>query len=763
MKVDKKNGETPVRIAGVRCGSQSTLARIPEENPYPVFRVRPDGTLIYANTSSAPVLAEWQCGVGGQVPEPWRRLAGEAFASGTMTSPDCAAGGRIFSFVIAPVPEAGYVNFYGSDITKRKLAEEALRRQAVLIDLSADGIIVRSPEGTIRFWSEGATALYGWPANEAMGQTTDALLRTQFPQPFEAIMAVLGRSGVWSGDLVHRTRDGRQVTVQSHWVARRDAQGKLVEILESNVDVTRRKQAEEALRESGERLAGIIHSAMDGIITVDESQRVVLFNPAAEKMFRCPAAAALGAPLGRFIPERFRQAHEGHVRRFGETGETTRRMGTLGQVCGLRADGEEFPCEAAISQVLVGGQRLFTVVLRDITERQKAEEERRQLEGRALHAQKLESLGVLAGGIAHDFNNILQAILGNTELAAYQLASSSPARPYLQNMESACRRAAGLCQQMLAYSGKGRFVVEALGLNDVVRDMTHILEVAISKKAVLKYNLADNLPAIEADANQVRQVFMNLITNASEALGEANGVIAVTTGALEVEQAYLAETYVAENLPAGLYVYAEVADSGCGMKPEVKQRMFEPFFTTKFTGRGLGMAAVLGIMRGHRGAIKVYSEPGKGTAIKVLFPASKKAAAGQERAENEALWRGSGMVLVVDDEPAILATATAMLQLLGFQVLTASDGRKALEVYRAHPGGIACVLLDLTMPNLDGEETFRELRRMDPNAHVIITSGYNEQEVTQRFAGKGAAGFIQKPYQMATLRAKLRAALEARG
>jgi len=404
--------------------------------------------------------------------------------------------------------------------------------------------------------------------------------------------------------------------------------------------------------------------------------------------------------------------------------------------------------------------RGVTFVALDISQRKQAEEERRQLEARVLHAQKLESLGVLAGGIAHDFNNLLMAILGNLELAASQLSPASPAHPYLRSMETASRRAAGLCQQMLAYSGKGRFVIEALSLNEVVREMMHILEVSVSKRAAVRYDLAAELPAMEADANQIRQVLMNLIINASEALGEGQGVISIRTGALHCTVPYLAGTYVAESLPEGLYVYAEVADTGCGMTPEVKQRMFEPFFTTKFSGRGLGMAAVLGILRGHKGAIEVYSEVGKGTTIKVLFPASGKAAAEDGQAQPVAEWRGSGTVLLVDDDQAILVLVADMLKRIGFSVLTATDGCSALEAYRAHRSEIACVVLDLTMPDFDGAETFRELRQLDPKARVIITSGYDEQEVAQRFAGKGLAAFMQKPYQTATLRTKLREVLE---
>jgi CheY-like chemotaxis protein len=314
---------------------------------------------------------------------------------------------------------------------------------------------------------------------------------------------------------------------------------------------------------------------------------------------------------------------------------------------------------------------------------------------------------------------------------------------------------------MLAYSGKGRFYVEPVNLSEVVEEMTHMLEVSISKRAILRYNFAETLPAVEADVTQLRQVIMNLITNASEAIGDRSGVISVTTGVMHCDREYLSETYLDDDLPEGPYVYAEVADTGCGMDDEARVRLFEPFFTTKFAGRGLGLAAVLGIIRGHRGAIKVYSEPGKGTTVKVLLPISDQPVArpGDSPAPETAI-ELDGRVLLVDDEETVRLVASRMLDRLGFEVVTASNGREALEILEGDPDGFSCVLLDLTMPHMDGEETFREIRRLAPKLPVIISSGYNQQEVTQRFLGKGLAGFVQKPYQLASLLDVIRSAMD---
>ena len=407
--------------------------------------------------------------------------------------------------------------------------------------------------------------------------------------------------------------------------------------------------------------------------------------------------------------------------------------------------------------------------IQDITELKRATEERLSLERQVQHAQKLESLGVLAGGIAHDFNNILMAILGNADLALAEISPMSPARGNLQAIEKSARRAAELAQQILAYSGKGKFVIEPIDLGELVKEMTHLLEVSISKKAALKYNLADNLPAFDGDVTQIRQIVMNLITNASEAVGKNTGIISLSTGSMECDNGYLNDVNevlragLDEPLPEGAYVYLEVADTGSGMDAETIGKIFDPFFTTKFTGRGLGMSAVLGIVHGHKGALKVYSEVGKGTTFKILFPVNElpdsDIAVRKKDAADGKDWRGSGTILIVDDEEAICDVGKAMLEHLNFDVLTALDGREGVKVFREHAGEIACVLLDLTMPNMNGEQTFRELRRINAHARVILSSGYNEQDATQHFTGKGLAGFIQKPFTIATLGEKLREVL----
>ena len=366
---------------------------------------------------------------------------------------------------------------------------------------------------------------------------------------------------------------------------------------------------------------------------------------------------------------------------------------------------------------------------------------------------------MLAGGIAHDFNNLLTAILGNINLAQMCTPEVSPAQPYLENMEKAVQRASNLTRQMLAYSGKGRFVVAPLDLNQVVEEMSHLLGVSISKKVSLRFHLQKGLPALMAEASQIQQVVMNLVTNASEAVGDAEGTVSIRTGLLVYSQEELARDFFGQTIAPGAFLTLEVSDTGQGMGPEVQARIFEPFFTTKFTGRGLGLSAMQGIVRGHKGGIRVYSESGKGTTFKLIFPAGTQSVPFELEEEEPEAWHGSGTVLVVDDEEGVRTVAEALLRSMGFDVIVAQDGLEALERFRASGGGIRAVLLDLTMPHMDGEETFRELRRIDPECRVVLTSGYNEQEAGQDFLGKGLAAFVQKPFQRAGLMQAMRKAL----
>jgi PAS domain S-box-containing protein len=418
-----------------------------------------------------------------------------------------------------------------------------------------------------------------------------------------------------------------------------------------------------------------------------------------------------------------------------------------------RRDGQLRTTQISARVFELAGRPVVLSVARDVTDQ-------RNLEQQMLHSQKLESLGVLAGGIAHDFNNLLTGILGNADLAKTEMSPLAPSRASLEGIEVAARRAADLCRQLLAYSGRGRFIIQPLSVQELVEEMGHLLSVSISKKVVLKYHFSKGIPAVEADATQLRQVIMNLIVNASEAIGERSGVISITVGLASCDAAYLKGCFGADQIQPGDYIYLEVADTGHGMDQATRDRIFDPFFSTKFTGRGLGLAAVLGIIRGHRGAIRVYSEPGRGTTFKLLLPASDSSAAQLDTKPHVSVaYHGSGKILLADDEETIRNLGRRMLQRAGFDVVVAADGREAIEKFAAERDSIALVVLDLTMPHLDGEACYREMRQLKPGVKVILSSGYNEQDIVNRFAGKGLAGFVQKPYTTEELLAKIRQAL----
>ncbi len=429
-----------------------------------------------------------------------------------------------------------------------------------------------------------------------------------------------------------------------------------------------------------------------------------------------------------------------------------------------RADGAESTVLVTAAPIRDGAQQLIggVATYSDITDRKRSQEERLHLERKLLHAQKLESLGVLAGGIAHDFNNLLMAILANADLALLDADPDTAMALTIREIEGAAQRASELVNQLLAYSGRGRFVVKQLSLNQAIHEMGHILEVAVSKMVELRLELATELPLIEADAAQVHQVVMNLVTNASDAIGDRSGVVTVRTAAVHLGREQLRELGIDPNVPAGRYVTLEVTDTGCGMDSSTLGRVFDPFFTTKFLGRGLGMAAVQGIVQAHGGAIAVASEPTRGTTVTVLFPprgANPPTAAVDET--EQSILAGSGAVLLVEDESTVRAVAERLLSSMGLKVLPASDGQEAVDLFSQRRADIDFVLLDLTMPRMDGLRCFRELRRIDPGVRVILSSGYSEQEVSARFAGERFAGFVQKPYTRQVLGDVLRRALRS--
>ena len=394
-----------------------------------------------------------------------------------------------------------------------------------------------------------------------------------------------------------------------------------------------------------------------------------------------------------------------------------------------------------------------------------AESNYRALQAQMQQMQKLESLGLLAGGVAHDFNNLLTAMLGNAELALKDLPASAPAREPLGEIRTTACRAADLCRQFLAYSGQGGSLSEPIAPQQIVEEISRILEVSVTAKVRLVFRFADDVPLIVGDPTQIRQVVMNLITNASEAIGDREGTITLSLSKRAIERSALRDFVAHTDVAEGTFVELAVTDTGRGMDEVTRSRVFEPFFSTKSTGRGLGMAAVLGIVRGHKGAIRIASEVGKGTTATVLLPAASP----EVRLRVESPATGSlaqptdAAVLVVDDNARVLQAVSQLVGALGYPVMTAASGQEALRVFGERHAQIGCVLLDLTMPEMDGLQTMQALRVVDPQASIVLSSGYSEQSVRRRVGGEGPTRFLQKPFVEDDLKAAIESAMRAGG
>jgi PAS domain S-box-containing protein len=513
------------------------------------------------------------------------------------------------------------------------------------------------------------------------------------------------------------------------------------------------------LKESEARYRRIIETAREGIWTIDGDANTSFVNDRMAEMLGYTVTDMMGRSFLDFVNDEARVEAESNLerRRAGIADTYEFRLS--------RKDGTDLWTIMSTNPFYDKTGRYIgsLAMVSDISQRKRVEQERRDMEAQFRHTQKLESMGVLAGGIAHDFNNLLTGIIGNAGMALED-ATVSNTRESILEIDTAARRASGLCQQLLAYSGRGKYIIESIDLNSLVKEMGALIGVSTTKKADVEYDLDDELPRIDADASQIGQIIMNLITNASEALGSETGVIFVRTGSMDCDAGKLRETYLSPDLPAGEYVFIEVSDTGSGMDADTVERIFDPFFTTKFVGRGLGLAAVLGIIRGHNGAIEVDSEMARGTTIRVFLPAGEKQSDEPERPTLQESIKDVNLsgrtIMVVDDEEYVRSLVRRMLEPTGVRVLIADNGHRAIELVRERGDDIDCIVMDVTMPDMDGPETFRRLRRARSNIRIIITSGYSQQDVAQKFEGKGVSGFLSKPFRREDLTGVLSRALD---
>lgn len=607
-------------------------------------------------------------------------------------------------------------------------------------------------EGGYDYLSPAFEQMTGHPVEEFRKNTLESLKDFFHPQDrinvFKAIDEAFSKrtTDTVTLDLEYRLRkaDGGYCWLLDSTTASFNEEGELESFFGSAHDITEAKIAEK----EREQFHTLFMTSDDIMVIADPNGAFLNTNPSCSLILGYSRAELTARPFMEFVYPADKQSTLRELEQQMRTGHTFKfenryvcKDGTLRWLSWSATYNEN--------------DGLTYATARDISDRKEAEEERNRLEQQLLQGQKLESLGVLAGGIAHDFNNILTSVVGNVDLAFMHLPLHSPAEENLQRIRKAADRAADLAKQMLAYAGRGKFVVEPVDVNALVEEMGHMLQVSATKNAVLCYHLAKPLPAIEADATQIRQVVMNLVINASEAIGDKNGTVTISTGCQRCDEKYLQSTCLVDHISEGTYVFVEVTDTGCGIPPEIQSKIFDPFFTTKFTGRGLGMAAVLGVVRGHKGTIKIDSNPGSGTTFKVLFPASEKTCDSVGTRREETDWKGHGKVLLVDDEETVREVAGELLKQLGFAPITACNGREAVEIFK-QTGEILFVILDLTMPEMDGVQCYQQLLALEPEVKVLMASGFSEYEVSRKMEAMKVAGFVEKPYSLVSLRNKIR-------
>ncbi len=639
-------------------------------------------------------------------------------------------------------------------VTERTTAERALTESEthyrVLFDSNPNPLLVYDL-GTMRLLAvnEAAVRQYGYTRDDFLEMTLEDM------HPLEEVPALrelvakaetgLRKRGEWR----HRRKDGTTIEVE---ITRNTLTfGGRPAALAMAQDITERHRAAQALRATQARFAGILDIADDAIISVNNDQHIHLFNQGAERIFGYAAEEVLGNSLEMLLPSRFLDVHRQHIRGFAQSADTARRMGERRQIFGRRKDGTEFPAEASISKLQSGADTVFTVILRDTTERQ-------SLQTQLLQAQKMEAVGRLAGGIAHDFNNLLTAIFGSTDLVLEDLSVDDQRRADVEDIKRAAQRAAALTRQLLAFSRQQVLTPQVLDLNALIRDLEKMLRRLIGEDIQFRTVLASDLGAVRADPGQLEQVIMNLAVNARDAMPQG-GKLTVETANVDVDDAY-AQAHVP--MVPGRFAMLAVSDTGIGMETQVKAHIFEPFFTTKEKGKGtgLGLATVYGIVKQSNGYIWVYSQPGHGTSFKIYLPRVEGAAEpAAPRPAPPASLRGAETILLVEDEEAVRNLTRRVLEAHGYTVLTAADGEEALRLATGHNGPIQLLVTDVVMPNMSGRQLAERVVSARRETKVLYLSGYTDDAIVHHGVLEPGIAFLQKPFTPQGLARKLREVL----
>ena len=662
------------------------------------------------------------------------------------------------------------------DITERKQAEVALRESEALfraaIDASPDGFVITDLSGYIQMVSPSILRMRGCEREEdLLGHFG---LEFYLPEDWDYcksyITRVLDKKNPGPAEFRAVRVDGSLIDIESNGVLILGADGQPTGLLYIMRDITQRKLTEDALRISQEKFTKAFMLSPDVIMysRLDDG-KIAFVNEAFKEIFGDDETiiGKTGLEINLWDdPEDRKKVYEileaeGKLNNF----EFFFRNKYGDKRCGLMSAGV----------IEVNGVEYLLTFGRDITDNKRLEADRLEMERKLLHAQKLESLGVMAGGIAHDFNNLLMAIMGGLEFALDDPALTTRTRSSIETAMRASERSAELSRQMLIYSGSAYYTPKELDLgelaNKLAHENEHLFNSIIPQNTTLNLKINKGLPLIRGDEDQIQRIITNLILNGSEAIGENTGVVNLTTGVMDCDEAYLSGGSLQEKPSPGRFVFLEVKDTGCGMDAETQRRLFDPFFSTKFWGRGLGMAGVIGIVKGHHGAIMVESEVGKGATIRVLFPVSKKvqgtSVQGEEVVETKEPVSGTvsrrKTILVVEDEGLVRARILERLNVLGYDTIAASDGEEGVRVFLDHSNEIDLVLLDFVMPRMNGVDAFDELIRIRPDLKVILSSGYTEDVVARTFSGPKPAGFLNKPYKMVDLKAELDRLLRTEG
>lgn len=555
--------------------------------------------------------------------------------------------------------------------------------------------------------------------------------------------------------------DGRKSWVSTTKMPLYNPEGDIIGTFGMSRDITEMVLAQRTIADSEQLFRSIWQNTKDGMRLTDENGLIVSVNPGFCRIYGVAESEVVGQPLTCLYPnDDPDELLAAYRRRFAES-EPTSQV----ELTRTLPDRREHVLEMTFSWFTDSSARTrFLTVVRDITDRRDREEAKLQMERRLLSAQRLESLGIMAGGIAHDFNNMLAGILANVSLIQTGDSEPAPFVDELNSIERTCMKAAGLCQQMLAYSGRGKFETEVIDLNDLIRESEPLLRASIDRRVVLEFDLGAPMPPMEADASQIKQILLNLAINASEAIGERSGRIRIRTASRSMTQTDCQRSVPSMDMAPGDFVMLIVEDDGSGIEQEHLTRIFDPFFTTKFTGRGLGLAAVMGIVKGHHGGVSVASESEGGACFEIFLPATHQDRVPRPDHDESVASEtsGSGTVLLIDDDETIRTVMSEVLRRMGYEVVSAADGLQGLDCFKETPARFDIVLLDLTMPGMDGDQVFEEMQRLDPTISVLLMSGYSERDVSRRFADKKLAGFLQKPFRPAALQAKLRELLDHR-